>query len=264
MRYIDKTEQEGKQKAYTLLKRFIDEQWQDDANCYINLTYKDFSNNELCDLLLKEQQYYCCYCMRHILNPETTIEHIIPNNAKEIKSYDLYSSYGRIGETVFFWEKDLRETKITRMPPFPHILAYENLVASCNGFIPENGYGKCCNNKRGSDDIIPVFYLHSVFEYDPDGRIDCDILYENTITSLGLDQDTLTLFRRCWLNLPSSYNPLDVINAIADEDLRDQIIDDMTFEFISIDDRLTITAEVYWKSFANYFWFYSYKLSRGY
>jgi len=33
--------------------------------------------------------------------------------------------------------------------PFPHFIAYENLVASCNGYIPDEGKAKCCNNKRG-------------------------------------------------------------------------------------------------------------------
>ena len=55
MQYIDKTIPELKKKAHDILKMFIDGQWQDDAQSYINLTYTDFDNKlMLSRLLLKE------------------------------------------------------------------------------------------------------------------------------------------------------------------------------------------------------------------
>ncbi|MDR0745157.1 MAG: hypothetical protein LBF17_01520 [Mediterranea sp.] len=266
MKYIDKTIPEIKQKAHELLKKFIDGQWQQDDNRYINLAYKHFKNGEFRELLLNEQKHYCCYCMKHILNTETTLEHIIPDKAIYPAIFDQYNSFGDINANVFFWQDNMRTSKINIMPPFPHILAYENLVASCNGHIPKEGYAKCCNRKRGSKNIIPVFYLSNanmVFEYDINGIIICDEKYNNTISCLDLEHTTLQLFRRCWLNLPSQYDALDVINASTDEELRNQIIDDINISIVSISDRATIRTELYWSSFMNYFWFYLYKLDKG-
>ena len=55
------------------------------------------------------------------------------------------------------------------------------------------------------------------------GAIDCAEKYLNTIKILALEQTTLRLFRRCWLNLSSNYSALDVIDASKDEKLRDKI-----------------------------------------
>ncbi|MDR1556945.1 MAG: HNH endonuclease [Tannerellaceae bacterium] len=264
MEYIDKTNPNVKQNAHNILKKFIDEQWQNDTNRYVNLAYEYFDKVEFCELLLKEQNHYCCYCMKHILNKETTIEHIIPNKAKKESIYSDYKIYGDIESNVFLWQGNM-SSKIN-LPPFPHILAYENLVASCNGSIPKEGNAKCCNNKRGSEKIIPVFYIANAkeeFEYDVSGIIICDKKYYDTISCLALEHQTLQLFRRCWLNLPSRYDALDVIDAGKDKELREQIVDDMDFSKISVRDRETIRTEPYWNSFMNYFWFYLYKQDKG-
>lgn len=266
MQYIDKTIPELKKKAHDILKMFIDGQWQDDAQSYINLTYTDFDNKlMLSRLLLKEQNNFCCYCMKHIIENETTLEHIIPNKSNNSGDFDIYKAYNQIDTFVFFWERAMCTNRIS-VPPFPHILAYENLVASCNGYIPTAGLSKCCNNIRGSKEIIPLFCLANVeqeLKYELSGAIDCAEKYFNTIKILALEQTTLRLFRRCWLNLSSNYSALDVIDASKDEKLRDKIIDDMNFEYVSVSDRMTIKNEVYWKSFMNYFWFYLYKQKNG-
>ncbi len=266
MEYINKAIPDIKQKAHKLLKRFIEGQWQQDANCYVNLAYEHFDNKELCKLLLNEQNHYCCYCMKHILDTETTLEHIIPNKATNPTIFNQYDPYGDISTNVFFWENSMRVSRLSKMPPFPHILAYENLVASCNGYIPDKGSAKCCNNKRGSKNIIPIFYIANTneFKYDVDGKINCDhAKYGNTISHLSLEEPTLQLFRRCWLNLPSQYDALDVIEASEDTSLRDIIIDDMDLSKIDVSDKTTIRNKTYWKTFMNYFWFYLYKIAVG-
>lgn len=265
MQYIDKTIFGIKNKAHTILKKFIDGQWQDESFAYINLTYEDFDNKSLCKLLLSEQNHFCCYCMKHILDNETTLEHIIPNKSKVLNDFEEYKIYGNISANVFFWERSMRTNRITP-PPFPHILAYENLVASCNGFIPKDGLSKCCNNIRGSKRIIPFFYLVNAkdeFEYDINGMIICDIKYNDSIRFLALEHTTLQLFRRLWLNLPVKYDALDVIDASENEELRNQIVDDMDLNKISISDRTTMKDATYWSSFMNYFWFYLYKKAKG-
>jgi hypothetical protein len=143
-------------------------------------------------------------------------------------------------------------------------LAYENLVASCNGSIPNEGLSKCCNNARGEKNIIPLFYIAFVkdeVKYDLDGKINYDQKYSQTITNLQLDHQTLQLFRKCWLNLPSNYSALDVIDASTNESLRNNIIDDMDVNRISISDRTTIKNPIYWNTFMNYFWLYLYKIN---
>ncbi|GHT62746.1 hypothetical protein AGMMS50239_16940 [Bacteroidia bacterium] len=276
MQYIDKTNVKFKDRAYTLLDSFIQGQWQQSENCYVNLAYENFNNEKLTKWLLEEQEYYCCYCMKHILKEakilkderliiknETTLEHIIPNKSKNSLDYNKYSLYGEIRKSVFFWDESKMSSIKLNMPPFPHILAYENLVVSCNGEIPDQGKSKCCNNARGNKDIEPLFYVKTVrtdIKYDFKGIIICDPKYDQTIKFLNLEHQTLQLFRRCWLNLPSKYTPLDVINASKDEDLRNDIVDDMDISMITTSDKTTIKNSVYWKTFMNYFWFYLYKV----
>jgi 5-methylcytosine-specific restriction endonuclease McrA len=158
MRHIDKNKPEYKAYAHRLLNTFIQGQWQEDVGRYINLTYESFRNDAFRDLLLKEQSHYCCYCMKHILGKDTTLEHIIPNKSNESTVMDEYIAYGEIAKNVFFWKKE-SDSRSLQPPPFPHILAYENLVASCNGDIPDGGLHQSCNNIRKQKKIIPVFYI---------------------------------------------------------------------------------------------------------
>jgi hypothetical protein len=266
MEYIDKTNPDIKKEAYRLLKEFIDGQWQKDASRYINLAYEHYDISKLRPLLLNEQNHLCCYCMRYISDTDTKIEHIIPNKATDPAIFDKYKLFGDINDKVFLWQDDMSSTQIIQMPPFPHILAYENLVASCDGSMPEQSSAKCCNIKRGSNEIIPVFYITNAkneFDYDVNGIIICDSKYYKTIEVLGLEKDTLQRFRRCWLNLPSQYDASDVNDACIDEDLRHKIIDDMDYSRISTSDRGTIFNPTYWNAFAKYFWFYEYKQAKG-
>lgn len=261
MVFIDKSKPEFKREAHRIIQTFIDGQWQEDANQYVNLTYESFNTNELKNLLLEEQGQYCCYCMKLISDRETTLEHIIPNNAPDPATYTDYVQYGEIETSVFFWCDNMRFTKINT-PPFPHIIAYENLVASCNGYIPSEGKSRCCNNMRGSERIIPLFYLPNVtdeIKYDDSGMILCETKYNETIRILGLENHTLQLFRRCWLNLPAQYDVEDINEASDDENLRTQIVDDMDPLKIHISDRSTLLNPTYWDSFKSYCWFYRYK-----
>ena len=245
-------------KAHAIINRFIDEQWQADSRQYINLSYEFFSTKELKDLLLAEQGYLCCYCMKRLSENESTLEHIIPNKVLSPAIFSDYEKYGEISRNVFFWKEEMRFSKMNT-PPFPHIIAYENLVASCNGYIPEEGKAKCCNNKRGAETIIPLFYVPEAkdeFKYDERGIIVCPEKYFKTINILGLENHTLQLFRRCWLNLPAQYDIKDVCHANKDNSLRIQIVDDMDFSKISLNDRTTIQNPIYWSSFKSYCYFY--------
>jgi hypothetical protein len=201
--------------------------------------------------------------MKHILKDETTLEHIIPNKSKKPADITKYTPYGEIKNNVLFWDSKMCATKLN-LPPFPHILAYENLVASCNGYIPKIGLGKCCNNARGDKEIVPLFYVTTIrkdIEYDPSGIIIYDKKYNETIKNLNLEYETLQLFRRCWLNLPTKYSVHDVNDAGDNEELRNDIIDDMDVKRINTSDRTTIKNSVYWKTFMYYFWFYPYTKS---
>jgi hypothetical protein len=210
--------------------------------------------------MLEEQGQHCCYCMKHISDKDSTLEHIIPNKAPNLEFFSDYVEFGEISSNVFFWIADMRFSKI-KTPPFPHIIAYENLVASCDGYIPTEGKAKCCNIKRGTETIIPLFYIPNAkdeFKYDEKGLIVCHEKYFNTIQILGLENHSLQLFRRCWLNLPAQYNIKDVCKANVDRILRIQIVDDMDSSKISLSDRTTIQNQIYWNSFKNYCWFYRY------
>ena len=260
MEFIDKSKPEFKDNAHAIIKKFIDEQWQEDANQYVNLTYESFNSRELKDLLLSEQGRRCCYCLKCLSDKESTIEHIIPNKVADPASFSDYDEFGEISTNVFVWMENKRFVKINT-PPFPHIIAYENLVVSCNGYIPYEGNAKCCNNKRGMKTIIPLFYIPNVkeeFQYDEKGIIVCHEKYYDTIQILGLENHTLQLFRRCWLNLPANYGIKDVYRANTDGMLRKEIVDDMDFVKVSLSDRTTILNQIYWNTFKNYCYFYRY------
>ncbi|GHT05163.1 hypothetical protein AGMMS49525_12250 [Bacteroidia bacterium] len=264
MQHIDKNIPKFKNQAYDLLDAFIQGQWQPEVGRYVNLSYESLKNDALRDLLLKEQNHYCCYCMKHILKEDSTLEHIISQSA-DATLFDKYVTYGKIKGNVFFWDRtNTYSTKFT-MPPFPHILSYENLVASCDGHIPEEGVGKHCNNARGSKEIIPLFYIKNIHDeivYESNGTITCDAKYFPTLEALKLEHETLQIFRRCWLNLPSKYTDFDVKKACADEDLKNRIIDDMDVAKIKTSDRTTIRIPTFWSSFVDYYWFYLYKMEK--
>lgn len=148
-------------------------------------------------------------------------------------------------------------------PPYPHCIAHENLVASCQGKVFEGGekyiLHKCCNNFRGNDKIVPLFFIPRAAEivrYEIDGTLTYFEKYESTISSLNLMHSTLIFMRKIWAKIVINNISLNQVNkALTDNDIRINIIDDID---IDISERKNLRIDLYWKLLIEYHWFYNY------
>lgn len=270
MQFINKSKH--KKKGHLIVKSFIKGQWQYDIQRYVNLEYNELKR---CDafkyLLLKEQRGFCCYCMRKIPLNDVTLEHVIPHHIKdhahkkdEIK---YYTQFGRLKRKYVYYcpDADIPPSPPLRIPPFPHCIAYENLVASCNGKVFEGGdayvlhKSKCCNNFRGNDRIIPLFFIPRIAEiicYEIDGTLTYIEKYHPTISSLNLMHHTLIFIRKVWAKIVINNISLSLVNkGLTDSDVRKNIIDDID---IDRSERNTLKVESYWKLLIEFYWFYNY------
>lgn len=151
---------------------------------------KDDNNNKTFESfraeLLKETNGLCCYCMRTLNDGNITLEHVIPNKVETQEKYDEYKKYYTDEE----WSKLIYSKSFLKNPSWPndqwpHTVAYENLIPSCNGKMadtrtdkdkaehkPDTRKSKCCNGKRGNNFIPPFVYseqMISQFEYKKNG-----------------------------------------------------------------------------------------------
>lgn len=273
MRWINKKRGYFKQMGHHLVDSFLKEAWNEDVSSYINCTFDNYRREgKITEILLQEQHYYCCYCMRKIgvskVNGKTTLEHIIPFKA----SKNEFDNYLKKVPNYFIknvtWEREeviSKEIKEIITPPYPHILAYENIVASCDGSIgspTEEYFGNLhntCNNFRGKKEIIPIFLFKKVFKqikYTKDGKIIYSEKYQETIEALNLNYPTLVLIRKSWFEISRYHKPLEVRNAIRDNKLRNGIMIDTA---LSESEKETfVKSDMMWNLLSQYDWFYKY------
>lgn len=162
-------------------------------------------------LALDNQDGFCCYCMRdlHRQNQDVTLEHIIPQSSDVAK----YNYYIGLNVTPLSANNVVRTGAFTGVqniviPPRPHTVTFENLVASCNGTFPDKtGSSQCCNHKRGNEDIYPMFYVVTVgneITYTQDGSMQPNTQcthqaeYRTTIQKARLNCTNLQDIRRLW------------------------------------------------------------------
>lgn len=276
MRHINKNNPKIRKEALTIILKLIQNQWIDGE--YYNLTYEDLDVSELENILVKEQEGYCCYCMRTLRQSEidgsernVTLEHIIPNHISESdfeRDKARYSDYFKFDKKhikVFVhgvWEDKKKQLK---PPPFPHFVAYDNLVASCDGRTLNNldiiTPHHCCNNYREDRFVAPLFYKENVedlIRYDSKGNIDCDEKYVRYLDERALNLMTYSFcqIRRFWrIIAQSEYTVDDILNARTDTTRRNDIIDDISD---NSDRWNSVRKEIVWKLFADYSWFYYY------
>lgn len=178
--------------------------------------YKDFTADPSCNqpfrhLLMSDCGNRCCYCMRNINS--TTLEHVILRSTKEQGKYD---EYFRIDSDL---ERDdmKMETSIAANigphTPYPHSIAYENLIPSCFGHLASRD-SKCCNIYRGEKFVHPLTFrrdIHQEVIYYDDGGIDWTAEPGDdpdgilTVSKLGLDCKELIIIRRIWHYLASHH-----------------------------------------------------------
>jgi hypothetical protein len=205
------------QTAIDYVTNFINGQWFEDSNRYIGIGYTDgaFNTTQLKEYCLEEQENVCCYCSREIANNRhTELEHIIPRSVATNEALQPYFNLSNILADNIVLQEDFRlstERQIT--PPFPHHIAYQNIVASCNGITFKSSEDfTCCNRKREDDFIPPYNLIQNNILYLNDGTIysTIDTTYEvqgiqyESIAHLNLNKQTLKNIRRIWFLLASS------------------------------------------------------------
>lgn len=96
-----------KKKGHRIIKSFIKNKWDNDIQRYVNLNYSELKRIKTFKyLLLKEQQGFCCYCMRKIPFNEVTLEHVMPHHLEdkkrkeEVKYFHKYEN-GDIVDTIY-------------------------------------------------------------------------------------------------------------------------------------------------------------------
>lgn len=178
---------------------------------------------------------------------------------------EIYRKFGRLkrGKIYYCPDKEIPISPKLHTPPYPHCIAHENLVASCQGKVFEGGekyiLHKCCNNFRGNDKIVPLFFIPRAAEivrYEIDGTLTYFEKYESTISSLNLMHSTLIFMRKIWAKIVINNISLNQVNkALTDNDIRINIIDDID---IDISERKNLRIDLYWKLLIEYHWFYNY------
>lgn len=243
MEYIDKNQ--GVVQAHSLLDAFLS-RCRDDGFALNDDLYSkmdsdrdpatdgaETTKNLLRRQLLHENRGRCCYCMRSVGEGDVTIEHVIPNKIEGAIEYGKYENYYPRGLwTRMVFSRDFLSNPRWPFRAFPHTIAYENLIPSCNGkfarSVSDDSHAsdyrtsKCCNNKRGDEFVIPfVLNQHMVneFKYKRDGRVVWPIAdstihgkerkklleeHKKTIDALGLNCPELVAIRRIWFFLSSN------------------------------------------------------------
>jgi hypothetical protein len=196
------------------------------------------------DILLDEQGGRCCYCMRRIADlppEERTLEHVIVNHPKDDDDYCQY-----LGKCLQLDVAEIissTEFLINQIPPppYPHSVAYENMLMSCSGRCHLGvGTSFTCNNYRGHKFVYPlplmidgateVKYLKNGFVYWLQ-----ETNTENpTVELLGLNYHVLRLIRRIWYKMSSlrvdattcdrQFVAYEVLGDILDEGLEDVVV----------------------------------------
>lgn len=218
MKYINKTlyKDEGEQIVKEFLNCFIHRK-----GCYPTKFYKAFCSEiddahghvkfrqRLIDnVLIREQNERCCYCMRKLSECKSkTVEHIMLNHSIDKSELDTYRTRTTPLDGLPHSD-DYRSAGVGGNPPHPHSIAYQNLIMSCDGILfNESTTSVCCNLKRNHTFLLPfVLYpdIEQTFVYHSDGTAEWTDDPEppesakNVIKVLNLNECLLRTIRRIW------------------------------------------------------------------
>lgn len=278
MIFIDKTRTEYRVKGLDSNRQILNSCW--DGRQYVNLHYDTVDKAELTSCLVTEQSGYCCYCMRrlHLLDEgihkrNATLEHVIPHKitlkewTHDREKYRTVKTLDDRNVTICP-NGELSDPKAKfKMPPFPHFLSYDNLVASCDGQtlneMAQEVPHHCCNNKRGNNYVEPLYFhddVSSKISYDGRGHIRCSEEYVPYLDDRGVNImcPFLNDVRLFWKKIADSeYTAEQIYKAEDDEVLRLDIIDDV-FTVDPTGHWLFLKEQKAWAIFSDYSWFHGY------
>lgn len=232
------------------------------------------AKSAMLELALKNQDNYCCYCMRdmHLQRQNVSLEHIIPQSCDK-KKFDYYMGLNvtPLTASVVLRTCDFTGVQNVGVPPRPHTVTFENLVVSCDGTFPDKkGSSLCCNHKRGHEDIYPLYYIVTVSDditYTEDGSMQpiaqCShqAEYRNTIEKARLNCTNLQDIRRLWHLF--ARERLDNLRAcLHDKNRRDLLLKQVLYHnsrLLNQDARIQtkFMKDDYWRTFLLYHWFHN-------
>ncbi|HEY5593354.1 MAG TPA: hypothetical protein VIK55_20350 [Paludibacter sp.] len=257
MFFIDKNDPIYSALGNRLVSRFVESCWQPYAGSYINLYFDDFRRGGgMFKLTGCQQHNLCCYCMRLVKETNRTLEHVVPKSVNDDDVLRRYQYSGLVSPYIFI----LKNKNVHfHTPPFPHIIAYQNLVLSCDGDIFGNGIVHCCNKFRGNKDIIPIMFDSSVGQmvnYAKDGTMIYSEALNSTVLNLGLEYQTLVLIRKMWYTLSVQFSVDEISMARADRSKFVELLEIM--EGMPSELKQTFSNQTYWNLLFEYYWFYEY------
>lgn len=303
MKWINKNKGDAKAKADQLVKEFMDTCCLQSDGRYHEVRYdKRDPGTTICfcaaksghyrklftNLMLENQDGYCCYCMRKIKvrqdeidsDEVVTREHIIPrgftmDNQDRVENY--YQNCTELStDEVLLTDRFEDPSYKQKLPPFPHKVAFNNLVASCNGTFPyvrSSNFSKskiCCNEVRHEEDAYPVYYhpdIESMVEYGTDGGIqpcigintEMESRISDVIAHARLDCDTLKDIRYLWFVL-SHVTKAEIYNCRTSEQ-RNRLLSDLLYrpdfwkeDNVKLHDNFQ--KDDFWNTFMLYDYFY--------
>jgi hypothetical protein len=269
MRYIDKIPY--KSQGDSLVDDYL-LKTKDADGCYINIDYSTFRSAyraPLTKLLLEAQHRYCCYCMRKLNAKEhVTFEHIIPQSEKTA-AVDYYRAAPGLSDTEVILTSEFINVPGRQTPPYPHVVAYNNLVASCDGSFTDGTRALCCNHKRGDRMAFPLYLLpdaESHVIYTDNGRaISISDQQEKgsvLIDNVGLNCQILVEIRRLWYVLRhEDYREICACSHL--EEKRKYILSRNLFKSVADAERYfnifqKFSRQNYWDKLMRYNYFYAY------
>lgn len=293
MKYIDKSIHRREFDAYT--KQYLTDARTKDGDFIPKLasksSYDGFSNQKYkkmaipegstyrgwLDLLLKEQDCRCCYCMRELNEDEVSVEHLVPESFEgldETEEYEFYCSkassirdYVMTGN-AFDHLVDEGQLDIDSLERMPHLIAHSNLFPAC-----KTGCDGCsCNNNRGNKRILPLMLMEDVegwMYYDKEGEMVLTYhetkIADDTISYLDINTPTQKEIRHLWYLFSKKRIDPNVARAASFTEKEQQMktafdvgkIMDLPSTFFKY-----FTDDGYWKLFLQYNWFYNYYLDK--
>lgn len=289
MEYIDKSSH--RDKGIKITENYLKAIWIQKEQRYPVDYYGSFRSlpnkqncfyKQMTKVLLDNQHNHCCYCMRRLTGDgDTTLEHIVP----QASDNDMLQEYQKHKDEFPMFSEDLLKLSSVfskeanpSLPPYPHTVSYDNLVASCYGLFPkikndevvDDKSGHCCNNVRSSDIVFPLYFLpnvSSLFVFCANGSIldKEDSVWSSyvrsVISSARLNWQTLVDIRQLWYVLKDV--SIDEVNACKDDSIKrfDLLQDNLYLTDIDqgrVDDLINkFQKDSYWDCFLLYDWFHN-------
>lgn len=268
--YLESSFDEG---SHTFLPSLKEEE---SFNCFRNQQYVSHSPHADADfksLLIREQQGLCCYCMRRIGADarDSNIEHLVPKKSLVV-DFPYYARYSdllnfHVCHSEAFENRSYSDKRtVTRQARLPHMVAYENLVASCTD-------DHHCNSARGNVTIPPlpiIREIESKYFYSPAGMMvteDADGEYERAIGVLNLNYALLVQIRLLWKKVAASaFLVAQIMGITAVEDKQSFLCAvfgkpsflDLAPKWQNFAPASEDGSTYYWDLFLKYDWFYDY------